>query len=303
MNESRPKPLHIILGIAGVIIAAVLYTVLGSKIGSPPAEAYTPEAYGVEKLEAEAPPAMQIAVWQRNEKNPEHFDRGFYHKTFYDMVELPMEEGGTVRTISENTYFINSVQDEVDTAMQILFEGPISGRYELGYSTALYFNGDNDEMPCYAPGSFRNDNASFHWDDLVTISVNPLTEYIYNANVNDPTLWHAEAIAACEQSGKFDIDDYLTYEKITDVYPDAPAEFQDLYRAVTTTHLYLYGHDPVKQDIVLAEAVLELKSYSRWIGLGAGEPEYLFEQHGYENKSFTDVTVVSYTQSDSYAME
>lgn len=302
MNDSRPKPLHIILGIAGVIIAAVLYTVLGSKIGNTPEE-YTPAAYGVESLEPEVKPAMQIAVWQRNEKNPELYDRGFYHKTFYDMVELPMEEGGTVRTITENTYFISSVQDEIITAMQILFEGPISGRYELGYSTALHYNGDNDEMPCYAPGSFRNDNASFHWDDLVTISVNPLTELIYNAIVYDPTRWNADAIAACEQSGQFDIDDYLIYEKITDVYTDVPEEFQDLYRAVTTTHLYLYGHDPVDQEIVLAEAVLELKSYSHWIGLGAGQPEYLFEQYGFENKSYTDVTVVSYTQSDSYAME
>lgn len=302
MNESRPKPLHIILGVAGVIIAAALYTVLGSKIGNPPAEAYTPEAYGVEKLEAEAPPAMQIAVWQRNDVNPAHFDRGFHHKTFYDMIELPMEEGGTVCTITENS-LIEKYDDNTTAAMQIFFDGPISGRYELGYSTALYYSGDNDEIPRYEPGFFHNDNASFSWNDLVTIAVAPLTDYVFYANDYDPNRFYAEAIEACEQHGNFDLDDYLIYENIMDVYTDVPDEFQDLYRAVLTTHLYIYGHDPVKQDIVLAEAVLELKSYSRWIGLGAGQPEAVFASHGFENKSYTDITVVSYSQSDSYALE
>ena len=303
MNESRPKPLHIILGIAGVIIAAVLYTVLGSKIGNPPAEEYTPEAYGVEKLEAEAPPAMQIAVWQRNEKNPEHFDRGFYHKTFYDMVELPMEEGGTVRTISENS-LIEYYDDNSETALQILFEGPISGRYELGYSSALHYSKDNDVMPAANDKAFSNPGASFNGNDIVTISVHDIVHYVFE---RDSVAWgnvdsDSEQSTIWEQEGQFDLNDYLTYEKIIDIYPDAPPEYQDLYRAVVTTHLYIYGNDPVKQDIVLAEAVLELKSHSRWIGLPPGQ-EDIFTAHGYENKSFTDVTVVSYTQSDSYALE
>ena len=301
MNESKPKPLHIVLGILAVIAAAVIYTVGGSK-SAPDPEEYTPEAYGVEKLEAEAPPAMQIAVWQRNDKDRVYYERNYYDKTFYDMIELPMEVGGTVRTISENS-FVERSDENTEAAMQILFDGPISGRYELGYSTALHFSGDNDIMPFNNPDAFHNDNASFSWNDLVTISVYDIVDWVYRTKTYDPTDWHKNAIAACEQAGGFDIDDYLVYEKITDVYSDVPEEFQDLYRAVTTTHLYLYGHDSVKQDIVLAEAVLELKSYSRWIGLDAGEPEYQFELHGFENKSYTDVTVVSYTQSDSYAME
>ncbi len=305
MNESRPKPLHIVLGIAGIIIAAVLYTVLGSKIGNPPAEAYTPEAYGVEKLEAEAPPAMQIAVWQRNEKNPLHFERNHYDKTFYNMVDLPLEEGASVCTITDNSYLDNHPHN-VATSIQIYFEGLISGQYELKYSSALDFSGDNDIMPFNSPDSFNTPDTYFDWYDLVTVSVHDLSSYVYHAEEyrrNNGTKTYEEYIKSFEQAGNFDLDDYLTYEKITDVYTDVPEELQDLYRAVVTTHLYIYGNDPVKQDIVLAEAVLELKSHSHWIGLGAGQPEYLFEQYGFENKSYTDVTVVSYTQSDSYALE
>ena len=303
MNESRPKPLHIILGIAGVIIAAVLYTVLGSKIGSPPAEEYTPEAYGVEKLEAEAPPAMKIAVWQRNEKNRAHFERDYSHKTFYDMIDLPMTEGRSVCTISENS-FIERFDDNTEVALQILFEGRLSGRYELGYSSALHYSKDNDVMPFSNDKAFSNPGASFNGNDIVTISVQDIGQYVYlyEHKLYDGREINLEIIQGYEQSGSFDLDDYLTYEKITDVYESVPEEYQDCYRAVVTTHLYIYGSDPVKQDIVLAEAVLELKSHSRWIGLPPGQEE-LFTAQGLEDKSYTDVTVVSYTQSDSYALE
>ena len=302
MKENRTKPLHIVLGILGVIAAAVIYTVTGSKTAPDPEE-YTPEAYGVEKLEAEAPPAMKIAVWQRNDKNRAFYERNYSDRTFYDMIELPMEEGGTVRTISENS-FIERFDDNSEVAVQILFDGIISGRYELGYSYALYFSKDNDLKPHVNDKAFHNSNASFSGNDIVTISVHDIVQYVFEREHEDwgkPGI-NPEQRTVWEEEGQFDLNDFLTFEKITDVYPDVPEEYKDYYRAVTTTHLYLYGNDPVKQEIVLAEAELELKSYSRWIGLRAGQEE-VYEGFGFENKSYTDVTVVSYTQSDSYAME
>ena len=307
MNESRPKPLHIILGVAGVIIAAVLYTVLGSKIGNPPAEAYTPEAYGVEKLEAEAPPAMQIAVWQRNDVNPEHFDRGNHHKTFYDMIELPMEEGATARTITDESFYLSDSEDHTDVAMQILFEGSISGRYELGYNHSLYFSKDNDVMPHYNTSNkaFHNPGGSFSGQDIITISIQDIAGFVFNYEhaAYDGREINNQYIEAYEESGGFSLDDYLTYEKVTDVYDNVPEEYRDCYRAIVTAHLYIYGADPADPSIILSEAVLELKTYTRWIDLPPGLGEQVFDAYKIPRRAFTDVTVVSYTQSDSYALE
>ena len=97
-----------------------------------------------------------------------------------------------------------------------------------------------------------------------------------------------------------DLRDYCTTEKLKDVHPDAPDNLKNLERYVFTTHLTVEALHPVKNDLVVAKAVLEIRWVSRWL---TDSLYPALTEAGVTDFPHAEVTVLSYEQSDSFGEE
>ena len=86
------KILYTAAGFAAFILAAILYSFIDSRVANKP-ELDSPEAYGLESLEYEADPVMDLIVWQRNSLSHNDYDIPGYSEFYYEKTVLPLREG------------------------------------------------------------------------------------------------------------------------------------------------------------------------------------------------------------------
>lgn len=99
-----------------------------------------------------------------------------------------------------------------------------------------------------------------------------------------------------------DLKDYITKENLSDLYPDAPKELNDIYRYVFTTHVTIHAKHPTKTDVTVATAVLEIRQISEWQGTN-GETRHMLDLAKCYEENHTEIVVESYEQSDMFAFE
>lgn len=304
MKQHDLLPLKILKGVGVVIalfLAVFVYSFMGSRFGGDD-DRDNPLAYGYDSLEAAAEPVMKVKVWRVNtlERNDYPEDK-WYSSRFYDITELPLTEGSSLSNVVD---LHNPSITSTRVTIQIDYEGPISGTYELLYSGALVYMATDT----YAPHlNYSNDEPVFNSVDSTFSGTNSVTMTIEDScnDLLSNELYGnmRESLAKRESAGNFKYTDYYEFQEITDVYENVPPEIDKLKRYVMTTHLTINAMDPIKQDVAVATAVLELKTYSRWFEFSSSKELEIFEAAGYPDEFYTTVTVVSYEQSEMLALE
>lgn len=313
MWKSNLLPVKIFKGAliaVGVFLAIFLYSFLGSKIQqSDPA---SPAAYGVDSLEYEAPPVMYLTVWQRNERSyAEHADISIYSPFFYTKTELPLKEGNTILSVTN----LNSVTDNTFyLPFTVSYDGFINGQYDIQHPELVFYGGNSDKVPAPWVGQdefFYNDDASFQGDKNVSFSIQQLSvnNYQYYRQTDDtPHKNYAKKwLSNYKTSKNFDEDRFFEIQNFLEVYPDAPEIYAMFERSVTTTSLTINAMHPKLPDVIVATAVLEIRTYSLWDAKDSDINKMTYEEHitfnEYPNSVYSEITVLSYEQSDSFAWE
>lgn len=317
MKKDLPhiKILKIVLGIVGCFLAVFVYSFMGSRFGGE--SDMSAEAYGYESLEYTGEPVMQICVWQRNERRIEDYPwEDFYSPAFFDAVPLELKEGASISTneipvkcdpvsweVIEGHY--NELNDDI--VITATFDGIITGEYdEIRY---LRYSSNLSEFP---NGIVTNENGQVHGTDgtftkpeKIILNFDSDTDLISRLWIHhifeDERRGNEHLLRDRELYKGLDYDDFTEVERYTDVYPDADEKWKSVKRSVLTSYVTIRGADPIKPDVILCEAVLELKSYSAWIYENL---EYSLQGEFIETmleNPTTVVTVVSYTQSDKFA--
>ena len=253
-------------------------------------------------LYAEPEPVMEIRVWQRNEKETSDYpDIHPGHVFFYDVVPLKLTEGESV----EITAVPNITWDR--TVLEILYDGDIRGHYDITAENMIFYTGESDMRPANygsGDGTLRmNDDGTFAGNRKMTLSIANLNLDLMNSTLSgkDPviTLFHED-----------EYRDHWKIERFYDVYPEsagmggAYSNLQNYKRIVMTNYLTIRAMHSLMKDTPVAEAVLEITTYSGWYGadLNYAEWEYVSERCGTDCNT-GKVTVVSYEQSDFLGMD
>ncbi len=318
-NLRIPTPVKYVLVIFAVVFAVFVYSFWGSKLESQNKDIRTPEAYGLDSLEYQAEPVMEIRVWQRNDKTQSDYpERKLNESVFYSILTLPLEAGASLDTVWQP--FTGHEQ----AVLEVLYDGNIRGFYDIPASNMVDYTGETTLVPSYGVTGAdvrRSEDGTFEGNKKMTLRVSNMTLLLQESF--DP-LVNAEAsgvtrsfLQSMENSYGFLFKDYYYLEYYRDVYPDAPVQDQkyknlkQLKRVVTTNYLTIQAMHPTKQEIPVATAVLEIRQYSSWFGvslLDLNKSEKTFmQEHCTSNDFYNDcygtVTVVSYEQSDSFSME
>lgn len=306
------KIIYTVCGFFGFIIAAILYSFVDSRVAVKP-ELDSPAAYGVESLEYEAEPVMYLTVWQRNErKYSDYPDIPEYSTFFYEKTELPLKKGNTLLSVTD----IEEVYDSMHNYLSftVSYDGPIKGQYDILAPELLFFGGNSDVVPAPWVGQddfFYNPDSSFQGDKSVSFSVWNLTVYNYEYyQETDHTPYEKYVnnwLSRYGTSETFDREGFFAIQNFLDIYPDAPEIYGMYERTVTTTCLTIQAMDPRLTDVVVATAVIQIRSYSLWDAKRSDmskltEEERLAFQE-YINKEYSEYTVLSYEQSDSFSWE
>ena len=317
MKQDLPhiKILKIVLGIVGCFFAVFVYSFMCSRMGG--GEEMSAEAYGYDSLEYTAEPVMQICVWKRNERKREDYPGEYFHSlAFFDAVPLELKEGASVSTneiavkcdpvtweVTEGHY--SELDDEI--VITAVFDGVITGEYDeiryLRYGSNL--NDYPDGAVTNENGQVRGTDGTFTKPEKIILCFDSDTDMIARQWVNvqneHSRKMEEQRLREWELYKGLDYDDYTEVEKYTDVYPDADEKWDSVRRSVLTSYVTIRGADPIRPDVILCEAVIELKSYSAWIFHNLEDDLHAeFRETMIENPT-TVVTVVSYTQSDKFA--
>lgn len=253
-------------------------------------------------LYAEPEPVMEIRIWQRNEKETlDYPDIHPNHRFFYDVVPLQLKEGETIETSAVPRTVWN------DTVLEILYDGDIRGQYDIAAENMIFYTGESDMTPAnrgVGDGTLRmNDDATFTGNRKMTLSVRNLTPSFALAALTGSnsmiSLSHADAFR-----------DSWKIERFHEVYPESMelggtyADLQNLRRVVMTNYLTIQAMHPLKEDTPVATAVLEITTCSGWYSVEQKEViiGLVFDWCD-PNCNTGKVTVVSYEQSDFFAME
>lgn len=253
-------------------------------------------------LYAEPEPVMEIRIWQRNAKETlDYPDIHPNHRFFYDVVPLQLKEGETIETTAVPRTVWNN------TVFEILYDGDIRGHYDIAAENMIFYTGESDMTPAnrgVGDGTLRmNNDATFTGNRKMTLSVRNLTPSFALAALTGSnsmiSLSHADAFR-----------DSWKIERFYEVYPESMelggtyADLQNLRRVVMTNYLTIQAMHPLKEDTPVATAVLEITTCSEWYGAEQKEViiGLVFDWCD-PNCNTGKVTVVSYEQSDFFAME
>ncbi len=280
-----------------ILFGFFAYIYISSAIDSTNAKGKIPAAYGLDSLVYEAEPVMKISVWQRGEPSGEitHIPASSPYDDLF-LISLPMKKGASLRTENgaSNPFILITAE----------YDGAISGEYEIKALSSLSYAGTKDAIPgLHGPEGthvphISLEDASFSAERTATLSVH---DYLADAisTAEGKTSYSAMRL---QKDYSIDLTDYLTTEKISNLYPDAPAAYSEFYRYVFTTHVTIRATDPMANDATVAETVLEIKQISSWQGTDSAEIKKLLEENGYDS-NYNEITVVSYTQSDRFSLQ
>ncbi len=253
-------------------------------------------------LYAEPEPVMEIRIWQRNEKETlDYPDIHPNHRFFYDVVPLKLKEGETVETSAVPRTVWNN------TVLEILYDGDIRGQYDIAAENMIFYTGESDKIPANyggGDGTVRmNDDGTFDGNRKMTLSIENLNRMFAGAILtgSNPmlSLFYED-----------DWRDSCKIERFHEVYPEsmelggAYADLQNLRRVVMTNYLTIQAMHPLKEDTPVATVVLEITTCSGWYGAEQKEVIIGLAFDWCDPDCNTGkVTVVSYEQSDFFAME
>ena len=297
------KILYTAAGFAAFILAAILYSFIDSRVANKP-ELDSPEAYGLESLEYEAEPILDLIVWQKNALDIYEYDIPGYSEFYYEKTVLPLRKGETVLSHTDTKI----IQSSEGLTFTVEYDGQITGQYDFTKNEVLYYGGNNDKIPGMWWGSdeyMSNSDATFEGDKSVTFHIPqyaPINTAYYNGSSNvkhDKYVeqWLEKRIVR----DSFDRENFCVLQKFHEVYPDAPEALEKVERSVTTSLLTINAMHPTKKDIVVATAEIQIKTYSMWQIDGSLEYEdWLFLQD-YQETVYSEITVLSYKQSDSFS--
>ncbi|MBR5313035.1 MAG: hypothetical protein IKU40_09155 [Clostridia bacterium] len=295
-----------------IVVSVFVYSFWGSKLESQNKTTKTAEAYGLDSLYAEAEPIMEIRVWQRNEKEysdyPDEDANGLF---FYNVLPLKLKEGETAAT--------SLVTDRpvMDTVIEVVYDGDIKGTYDIVAKNMVTYTGETDTVPANrggGDGTIRmNDDGSFSGNRKLTMNVQDWGEEIKSSlshksseGTNGALLW----LQTLENADNFSFEDYYEIQRFHEAYPETPvleeayAELKNYKRVVMTNYLTIHAMHPTKPDTPVATAVLEITTYSSWYGIKLNEAQRSFVlARCNPNYNSGKVTVVSYEQSDFFAMQ
>ncbi len=309
--KNIPKPLKIILCVLGIVLAVYIYAFWGSKLENDNKDIRTPEMYGLDSLEYQAEPVMEIRVWQRNEKTYEDYpDRTRSDPFFYNILSLPLEPGTSLETKTTATQIYN-----LEDVFEVAYDGEMTGHYNIAARNMVFYGGATDD---FYELDRTNDDGTFSGNRKMMLRVGNMYEFALLQQSLDP---HGEAISGIthgnaqaeiskiETSRGINYKDYYHFEYFFDIYPDTPdvqAEYGNLRkskRLVLTNYLTIQAMHPTKPDIPIATAVLAITRYSDWFGTKLSPEEIKYGSTRCALSHYTStVTVVSYEQSDSFAM-
>ena len=320
MEEKNPQILKkILLGLLvflGVVLFAVVYTVIDSRIHRQK-DPTSPEAYGVDSLDAVVKPPFEIEIWQKNEKlseEPDPYTRMIVYEPqakYYTRVPLKLEPGQSVTTTFD-PMTMPTPREYALIATVYCDEGVVRCTYDLPVQDLVTMKASSDLVPAVYGGDIRADNSDViqSTDGVITGSGSfsfSISDRIRNHLVSLYDKAYANPVSKMmlnqiETNSGIKLSDYYKLEKLKDVYPDAPYELQDYERLVLTTRLTVEALHPTKPDVSVASAVLEIKSCTWWLNSDI-VPFSVFEEAGIPNYEYSVVTVVSYEQSDMLLMD
>ena len=307
-NDLLPiKIVKIILAVIGVFLAIFVYSFIGSRFSGK--DNYNPAAYGRDTLEAAAEPVLTVQVWQRNDKNFNDYKDVQQDRFFYTLVPLEMKEGITVKTNKTEDLLTTDYFGNERIVITVDYDGPLTGESTL--LRYVHYAQSSSNIPAQFGSShndsvFYSEDGTFSGNQTITFSFDNcsdnLLEVIDNFTHKDDNV-HAMQVRDREMAAGLDFDDFSYTENFLDVYPDADPALKGLKRIVLTTYCTINGMHPTKQDIVMASAELALTSYSEWnIAFQPDEVIDLFYEGGYSNIPYSEFSVVSYSQSDTFNM-
>ena len=312
-----PKWLKIPLIVLGIFLAVFVYSFWGSKLDSQNKDTKTAEMYGLDSLYAEPEPIMEIRVWQKNEKDwtdyPEHSSLSDF---FFERIPLKLKKGETIDTTYDRTKMSS---DSVWSAViDVVYDGDITGSYNIVLPHIIDYTGETDMIPSQGISGEnvrRNNDATFEGNRHMTLGVNDYAELYLAVSLDHSRpgnqRGHSETILR-DMENLYGVrwKDHYRTEQFIHVYPEAAAigledhpNLKQYKRVVMTSYLTIHAMHPLKEDTPVATAVLEITSYSSWFGkLSDSEVGYVF-QFCDPNLHYSTVKVVSYEQSDFFAME
>ncbi len=316
-NSQKAKTvLKYLLIFLALILVGIVYTIIDARIHQK-RDTTSPEAYGVDSLDAIIQPPIEIEIWQKNDKvseksNPaDHF--GIYEPQakYYTRIPLKLEVGASVCT-TYDTLLMPSPSEYSLIASVFYDEGTVRCTYDLPVKNIVTMKASSDLVPDMYSGDIQTDNSDVVQSPNGCITGNRSFSFSISDAVRNRLISRHDAafktpyaeiyLSQIESEAHVDLNDYYYLEKLKDVYPDAPNEIQDCERIVLTTHLTVEAMHPTKQDVVIASAVLEIKSYSWWLNTDS-KPQSLFTDAGIISKEYSVVTVISYEQSDMLLMD
>lgn len=304
------KIVKITLAVIGIFLAIFIYSFLGSKLSGD--DHYAPAAYGRDSLEAVAEPVLTVQVWQRNDREFSDYSDLYQRDNsfFYSLIPLEMNAEDSVKTNKTENLLTTDYFGTAHIVFTVNYDGPITGEstplrhacYAQSSQKipAQYSSGNNDSV-------FSAEDGNFSGNETITLSFDNYS-YLLADGLDDSTHRddnvRAMQVRDREMGTDLDFDDYSYVQDFLDVYPDADQKLEDLQRIVFTTYVTVNGMHPTKQDIVMASAELALTSYSEWTLNNEGtEVHDAFIEGGYSNIPYSEVSVVSYTQSDTFSMD
>jgi len=268
-----------------------------------------PQAYGRKSLEFEAPPIMDISVWQKNWKpftlkdNVYTPDQDFY----YTQAHLPLDG-----SLAHGTHTADSSGDYVYYhTFTFSHKGKIRGHLDVQVEEGMYIG--TDEL--YAPGKrdgaarsyIRSDDCTFNMLSPATVSITPLSAgyapYYAGKTHITPREYYADLVKTWSVTEEFDFDTFFRIEKFSDIYPNSPEILWDFERIVLTRHLYFEGMDPMNSKKAVASGTLLIRTYSDWNRRYASKAELeAFSRFGYDRNGYVDFIVKDYIQSERYSL-
>ncbi|MBQ7931966.1 MAG: hypothetical protein IJ334_13250 [Clostridia bacterium] len=259
---------------------------------------------------------MEIREWQKNEKDwtdyPEYSSLSDF---YFERIPLKLKEGETVDT----TYDRSKQSSEYvwSAIIDVIYDGNITGSCNIVIPYMVDYTGETDRIPSYrvtGENVRRSDDATFEGNRQMSLSVRDFSHDL--ADSLDHSLpvdqrGSAEAtLRNCENMYGIRWKDHYRTEQFIHVYPEAAAiglndhpNMKQFKLVIMTMYLTIHAMHQLKEDTPVATAVLEITSYSRWFGKLTAEELSYVGQFCDRNLHYSTVKVVSYEQSDFFAME
>ncbi len=296
----------IVIGLC-IFAVAFAYIFLDSRFESRNKVERTAEAYGLDSLNYEVEPIMDIRIWQRNDRDYRDYpERVPYSSFFYNIIPITLREGESVETCYDRAANYSAVTNRI--AFDIAYDGNITGSYTISAPYIVTYSGKSEKIPANGvdANARTNDDATFSGNKEITVSIDELAvsylvPYVDPSSTNDIAQTRMKNL---ENDGINWKEHYVT-ESFFDVYPEAAGKeseypmLKQYKRLIMTTYLTVCAMHPTKTEVPIATAVLEIKTTSCWYGkLSDAERSYVYTICDPTNY-YTTVTVVSYTQSPS----